>query len=301
MPGLVLAIIRQPRGTVLHVHVAHAFVPEASCLGARIRGLPLIATIHSDAQPHGTFGFLVEPYKRHVLGRVLRRCSAVIVLTEEHRSLVRDRYRVKDDAIAVIPNASDYPVVQSPTPESSTLTHLLTVGRLSPEKNVPMLLRALKILVAKGHSVRLTVVGEGVERKALEDMVEHLGIEPVVDFTGWLTGDQLVHKYDSATIVVQTSLEECFSLVLLEGMSRGKPIVATNILGTRDIIHDGVNGLLVGPNRVDDLVDAIERLAADKELAHSLAANALRAVSHYSWDVLLSETTTLYKTVAGGA
>jgi glycosyltransferase involved in cell wall biosynthesis len=113
-----------------------------------------------------------------------------------------------------------------------------------------------------------------------------------VRFLGW-TSD-LPTLYATFDICALSSINEGTPVALIEAMAAGTAVVSTNVGGVPDLIEDGVTGLLVAPRSVDDMADALVRLANDPELRSRLGMAARRAVVSYSADRLVNDIGRLY-------
>jgi glycosyltransferase involved in cell wall biosynthesis len=147
------------------------------------------------------------------------------------------------------------------------------VGRLSPEKGIPILLRAVTKLECD-YDLRL--VGSGQQQGQLEGLASELGVRHKVHFLGTISwGDALFELMRDSDILILPSHTEGLPLVLLEGMSQGLPVVASNVGGVPEIVRDEVTGLLFPVGDVDALAGAISRLVSDDPLRIKLRKNAL--------------------------
>jgi glycosyltransferase involved in cell wall biosynthesis len=143
---------------------------------------------------------------------------------------------------------------------------ILYVGTLLGRKGQPVLLEAFAGLRRRGVSARLTLVGGGPERDALEEVARKLGITGDVTFTGGLGHDDVREQYRRTDIFCLPSFAEGQPVVLMEAMAAGLPVVSTRIAGTSELVEDGLSGFLVHPGRADELEDALARLASDADL-----------------------------------
>lgn len=141
--------------------------------------------------------------------------------------------------------------------------HLVFVGRLAGVKGAPLLLDAVARLAAARPGLRLTLVGDGPERPALEARAAELGLGARVAFTGYLTQDQVADTLARADALALPSFAEGVPVVLMEAMATGLPVVTTRIMGIPELVEDGVSGLLVPPGDLDALTAALDRLAGD--------------------------------------
>ena len=144
-------------------------------------------------------------------------------------------------------------------------------GRLHEEKGHRYLVEAAAILREKIPNLLVLCVGEGPERENIEKRIKALGVEESVKLIGWRTDAMTIMSAVDA--VVQSTLQEAFSQVMVEALWMSKPLVITDVSGAPDIIRDGENGLLVAKADAEALASAIGRLAGDNELRASLAKN----------------------------
>src|SRR5690606_28303944 len=131
----------------------------------------------------------------------------------------------------------------------------ISVARLSPEKDFPTLLRAVRLVLEKHPEFRLKLVGDGAERPRLERLAGELGIAHAVEFLGERKDIPLLLA--TAGLFVSSSKSEGISLTLLEAMAIGLPIVTTRVGGNPEIVMDGITGKLVPALNPDALASAI--------------------------------------------
>ncbi len=291
MPTLAAHLLRAPRGAVVHVHIAQAYTPEMVCLAAALRRRPYIAHFHLDVEPSGPLGPVFVAYKRWVLGPVLRRAARVIALTEEQRSFLATVHHVDERRLAVLPNgvAESFFASPRPAPVDRPL-RLLTVGRLSAQKNMDRLLHALALVSAE---VEVRIVGEGELHDELEATRRSLGLAHV-ELVGARRGPDLVAMYRWADAFVLASDREGMPLVLLEAMAAALPVVATDVDGISQTV--GSDGLLAEPSPAA-LAAAIDHLASDPDLHLDLATRSAARGRRHSWATLVAEVDDLYAEV----
>lgn len=175
------------------------------------------------------------------------------------------------------------------------------VARMQRWKGIHVLLDAARELAAANGSLFFVVVGgvhslEPAYAEGLRAQVRDLGLESCVHFTG--------HQSDPARwmaqmdIVVSASLGEPFGMVIVEAMALGKAVIATRTGGPLEIIRDGVDGLLVTPGAVAELVQAVRRLAADPPLRVALGARARARAQAYAVPRFVSEVMSSLQEIA---
>jgi glycosyltransferase involved in cell wall biosynthesis len=252
-----------------------------------------------------TYGFWYSALARSWLTRLLHRvvesaalaaADAVIVTTpalEAHVRRRRPRARVH-----LIPNGVDtslfHPAPRPPRPARE----VLYVGRLSEEKNLGAILEAAARV--KGGSVRVTFLGDGPARPALEARARAL--EVPLQMRPFVPHAEVASIMAAADAFVLASFTEGHPKVLLEAMAAGVPCVASDCEGNRSLVTEGRTGLLFDPHRPDELAGQLERVLTDAGLAATLAA-AGRAlvVARYDLNGLLDQEISVLKGLASAA
>jgi len=209
--------------------------------------------------------------------RVARRlaastCSTVVVLTERDRqrwlASLGQRCQVK-----VISNPLPFPFPGVPAKRGSRT--VLAVGRLVQAKGFDLLLEAWAQVTPFHPDWHLVIVGEGEERDSLEARKLALGLDQSVSMPGACS--HIAAYYENADIFCLSSRYEGFGLVLLEAMAFGLPVVSTDCeTGPKEIIRDGLNGLLVATGNPQALTNALLRLIEDESLSDHLASQGRR-------------------------
>lgn len=169
------------------------------------------------------------------------------------------------------------------------------VGRLVAEKGIPVLLRAAQLLNESGTNFHLTLIGDGPERRSLEDLVRELQIERIVSFSGALLGHDLQVALRDVSIVVMPSIwEETAGLSAIEHMMRGGVVIAADIGGLSEIVGDA--GLKFPPGDARALASSIQKLSQHPALAAALGAAArARAKQLFSVESMIDEHLEFYR------
>jgi len=154
---------------------------------------------------------------------------------------------------------------------------LLYVGRISREKDLDLLATAYRRLRNEGLPIQLFVVGHGPYSEALAKSL------PEAFFTGYLTGTELATAYASADIFVFPSTTDTFGNVILEAQACGVPVIVSDSGGPKELVEDGMNGLITRSRDVDDFTRAIRSLIADAALRERMGSAARKSVIDRSW------------------
>jgi glycosyltransferase involved in cell wall biosynthesis len=297
IPRLLGELLRLPRETVIHLHISQAFLPEAVRAAHLLRGLPYLAHLHLDFGASGRGGFLLRAYKPLLLGPALRAAASVVVFTAEQRAAVLARYRPEPARVAVLPNGVHQAYFWTGQRFLHKKPRLLFVGRLSVQKNIPLLLHALD-----GVSERFetTLVGDGDQGRMLRETAHGLRLQNV-RFHGRADGAELRALYQAADVLVLPSEREGMPLVLLEALAMGLPIVATDIPGNRDVVVPGRTGLLVPPSDPVRLRQALLEVTGDAQHYQRMSEASRSRAARYSWASVGAEFERLYAQAASMA
>lgn len=160
----------------------------------------------------------------------------------------------------------------------------LTVNFLHPRKRIDMFLRAFAALKTRVPEAVALVVGSGPEQDALHALARELNVMDAVRFTGFVPDAELPALYGASDVYVHTCKNESFGLSVLEASAAGLPVVAVNEGGPREILAQGVTGLLVEPT-ADAVANGMLALAQDsRQRAQMGAAGSARTAAMYSWE-----------------
>jgi glycosyltransferase involved in cell wall biosynthesis len=150
-------------------------------------------------------------------------------------------------------------------------------GRLVTSKGLPVLLEAASILRSENRAFEILVIGDGPERVAIQELAEKLQLSQCVRFAGRIAKADLESEIAKASMVVVPSLAgEVFGLVLAENMSRGLPVIASNLGSFAEVLGDG--GLTFRVGDAKDLARQIARLIDDSSYASALGGRARRRI-----------------------
>lgn len=160
---------------------------------------------------------------------------------------------------------------------------IVCVARLRREKGLDILLRAAARLKQQGHRFRLTIIGSGPDRIALERLGEELGLRDSVEFVGERDAAQIEHELARCDIFVLPSRTEGLPVAVLEAMAAGMAIVATGVGGIPELLN-GSTGLMVRPDSVEELAAALTTVVADPGLRAQLQGAACEAFGRSAHD-----------------
>lgn len=159
--------------------------------------------------------------------------------------------------------------------------YILTVTRLEPVKRVDLAVEAFRHV---DPSLRLLIAGDGSARHELGALIGRLGLEDRVSLLGWVDDEQLMELYAGALAVLFMPFDEDYGYVTLEAFLARKPVItASDSGGTLEFVLDDVNGLICEP-ATEPIAAAINRLAAERQLAVRLGDNGYERARSITWD-----------------
>jgi glycosyltransferase involved in cell wall biosynthesis len=167
--------------------------------------------------------------------------------------------------VEYLSNGIDTSLVRPKTSYAPT-GRLVHAGRLGPEKNVDVVLRAFALLADRCPGCTLDVIGDGPARDSIERLASRLGLRDRVRMLGFMDRAHLARAYADYDAFVTASTIETQGIVLLEAMSAGLPVVGVDALALPELVRHQRDGIIVEPGDVDALASAMERLLGDEDL-----------------------------------
>lgn len=276
------------------VHVHHPFLSGRLALRYCLpRNIPIVFTNHTrydlyaqaylPVLPEG----LSETFLRAYLPAFSSACDLIIAPSQGMREVLA-RFGVVS-SVEVVPNGVDISSFLTPVEPFSRAELgfndqdllLIYTGRLGPEKNLPLLLRAFAGAFKAYENLALLIVGAGPERDNLEDRVRHMGIADRVRFTGMVPYPQLPRYLAVADAFATASVTEVHPYTVIEAMAAGLPVLGINSPGVGDTVEDGVTGLLASENDLAEFTAKMVRLVIDGECRAEMGRQARGAARKY--------------------
>ena len=237
--------------------------------------------------------------------KAIEMSDKVVVLSHCRMREICDFYNLSNEKFEVIPPGVDLEIFKPSEKDRVLLNELslpddsriiLTVCRLSHEKNLEMLINALNRINIK--NTYLVIVGDGLERPYLERLVKQLNLINKVRFVG--IRKDVERFYSIADVFVMPSKYEGFGQVFLEAMASGVPCIGlmpdypTIIVACDEIIGDGMTGYLANPYSIVDLAEKIEKIISNNDLREKLGTEARKICEEkYSWEKTVESLLTL--------
>ncbi len=292
------AAVRDVRPDLVHAHTLFFHSSLVAAAAARWYGVPLLLTAHL-----GSLAALPQPqrlaatlYERTFGTCLLSSARRVIAVSEDVGTHLR-RLRVPSSRISVIPNGVDTERFHPALRPQGNRPVIVSVGRLIANKGQHVLLEAAARVRAQGYDFELRLIGDGPSRQVLAAQAERLGLGDCVQFLG--EQSRVEDALRDADIFARASFTEGMSLAVLEAMATGLACVVTDVSGSRELIRDGRDGVIVPPGDVEALASALSELILDGQRRTRLGDAARSRAEAFGWDAVADATFAEFRRVAG--
>jgi len=173
---------------------------------------------------------------------------------------------------------------------------LLYVGRLDKEKRIDLILRALPDIL-RVTDVHLVLAGIGKEKQKLEELTEKLGIQKAVTFTGFVPDEDLPNIYKIADLFVIAGIAELQSIVTMEAMASGLPVVAVNAMALPELVHDGENGYLFSDGDHQMLAEKIIAILSNQSMRMQMSKKSLEIIQDHDINKIIEKYESIYNEI----
>lgn len=226
--------------------------------------------------------------KKRIEEDVMSRSDMIVALTRSIRDYLRENGFTNT---SIIPNAVDTERYTNTGDDN----YILFAGRLSRVKGIPYLIQAFSE-IRKDYDTNLLLVGSGPDERKLKKIVTSKNIGDRVHFIPMADKEKLREYLSKCSIFVLPSLFECMPVTLLEAMASGKPVIASDISGPKDIIAHGYDGFLFEIGNADELKRYLELCLPDKRLRRVIGKNARKTVEErYTFEKVADSYLELYE------
>ncbi|GJL77802.1 MAG: N-acetylglucosaminyl-phosphatidylinositol biosynthetic protein [Nitrospinaceae bacterium] len=251
-----------------------------------------------------TWDSILGPYRwgLALLDRIFGWSKWLVKFSGVSEVVVQDvRSLVKNKQVAVLHNALD--VVEwkvMPAKKDSNELWIVSVMRLYRKKRGDALIGILPDVLERippNICVKLKIIGKGPKRNSLEVQIKRLGLENIVELTGYKTRDEIKEQFSRTDIYIQPTRWESFGLAALEARCAGLPVIAKSKGGVKGFIRHGQEGLLAKSDQ--ELADHLVRLINDADFRESIARHNREVTPPLDWKQALSEHEAVYREAIG--
>jgi len=239
----------------------------------------------------------IYPFITPLLKAIWRRAEFRTVCSDE---LARLGSEVDPTAeFLVVPNGVETgrfkPINRAANPQ----VRILFIGRLIPRKGFQRVVQALpRVRELSRTPFEIEVVGTGASRMELDGIAVKLGVSDLIRYVGTVPYGTLEKSYQYADIFILTSLSEGMPSVILEAMGCGLPIIASDVGGNNELVHEGENGYLIQGDDVEKLAQDMARLIDDADLRRRMGKRSRELSLKYDWKQIMATYNELYMAVS---
>lgn len=239
-----------------------------------------------DSTNNGMLNHLLYSCASKLLPSLIHSADNIQALNTDIKSILERIFSFPGNRIFTVPNGVEPDKLKNLyNPTRNTVGF---VGRLYPVKNVPIIIEGFHKFVKHHPNYQLAIFGEGKERARLESLVTRLGLDNKVIFHGFQSNLQEI--YSSFNIFINASFSEGISNSILEAMAAGIPVIASDVIGNRDIIINGEDGLLFDPHNSQELSDKMTMLAENEDYRDALRNKALLKIrNEYDINIIVKK------------
>ena len=295
--GEIKNILRAEKPVLVHCHSSKAGI--LGRMAAKSCGVPAVFTAHGWAFTEG-----VASYKRYIyalLERMMLRLTAKVICVSDYDKCLADRWlgnRNKTGKILTIHNGIADIETRSRTKAAEECFRVGMVGRFAVPKKQLDLLRAIKLLLNKGHrNLHLVLVGDGELLVECRRYAEMNKMHEYVTFMG--------ARHDIADILQRLDVfclisdYEGLPISIIEAMRAGLPVVASDVGGVKELVKDGVNGYLVAKGNVSMLAEKLVALKRDRQLCHAMGTKSREKYENeFGINKMIDSIVRVYKEIA---
>ena len=271
---------------------------------AKILRCPIIGTNHTRIKEFFKSGYLNSPWLGEILARYMNwyynRCDFVTAparsfLDEMIKNGITAPSRAISNPVDMrvfnVINKVDEPAIRQEYGLAKPLA--VYAGRLAFEKNIDVIIRALKIVKADFPEINLALAGHGQAEESLKKLTAELGLEENVKFLGTLDHHRLAKLYRSADVFTIASTSEVQSLTIIQAMACGLPVIGVNYNSIPELVRPD-NGLLFKPGDYKALADCMVKILSDADLKRKLGQGAVDFTPKFSTENIAKEWVKLY-------
>jgi len=268
---------------------AHAFLPGITArLLMLTKRIPAILTVHGTSIGTNLNNFFIRWLEKFILTRI--RYSTQITVSQDFLKIKNINRKV-----VYIPNSVDVSKFDKIKSDKFKNPTLIFVGRLHPQKNLPVLLQCINSLVQDFPRIQLLIVGDGKEKDKLQRLIKNLHLSKNVKLLGEVKGQQLIKLYKSSHLFILPSIYEGQPLTLLEAWASKLPVIVTKTGDCQFLVKNGHNGFLINnPYDFKEIADVVKKALKNRRLG-SIGQNGYNFVkANFSWEKSAKLTLSVY-------
>jgi glycosyltransferase involved in cell wall biosynthesis len=280
-----IIFLKKNRIDLIHIHLGGTFL--FAMAGACLAGIKKrIITWHNIYKST----FLKHPYSWFSLNFANLLATIIIAVSDEVKKVNQKKYHVKNSKVITVHNGISFPILK-PKKINSGKINIGIIGNLIEQKGHRYLIEAIKVIIDSNKNVHLMIIGDGLLKEDIKSFI--IGYEQHISLLGNRT--DIPHLLKQIDIIVMPSLYEGFSIVLLESMASGKPIIATRVGGNAEAIEHKKSGYLIKSKSSKEIIDALNTLFHDSNFTYNIGVAAQRRfLENFTTDKMMEKLYNIY-------
>ena len=279
---------------IVHAH-SHLFLTTYQavkyCVNQRRPSVISVRGVMAERQY--LINLLQKTYLYTLASWIFKKTTVVHCLTRSDAMEVM-RFGCPTEKIKIIPNPVDTRFF-APQPKLEEDNLVVWIGRFVPEKGLDVLIKVAREVVKYNKNIRFLLVGDGPLVTRVKYLIQEYNLKNNVLLTGAVSRQYVSKILARASVFILPSLKEGLPKTLLEAMSSGKAVVASDIPGIREVVTNGKSGILVKPYDYFSFAKVVLNLIEDREFRHKLGATARYYIEKkYSWEKIFKELESIY-------
>lgn len=309
VPGYLTSYFDECRPDIVHSHHPHLLGNTAVRIASRFNR-PLVFTHHTMYEHYLHYvPAEASRMREFVISLVTGYCNLCDCVVAPSRSVAEIlRERSVETPIEIIPTGVDVQQYERGNGATFRCRHGIPrrafvagyVGRLAPEKNLPFLAEAMRAFASRTRRSHFLVVGSGPSSQEIRKVFRDAGLRRRLHLAGSLEGQDLVDAYHAMDVFVFASHSETQGMVLTEAMAAGRPVVALDASGVREVVVDGRNGRLLDSQDPEEFAAAVGGIAsASSQQREQLGRAAVETAREFSMERCARDLMAVYERLAG--
>ena len=263
-------------------------IPFFSPLYTKKKTFLLIHHVHQEVfrrslkPPLSWIGLFLE---RRLMPLVYKNTEVITVSPSSKADILDHKLTLKEPS--VLYNGVDLNVCKPGKKSPSPM--VLYLGRLTNLKSIPVFIHAAERILSDLPTVKFVIAGDGPDRTNLMKLVKKLGLEHAISFKGRVSEGEKVALYQRAWVFVNPSLIEGWGITTIEANACGTPVVASNVQGLQDAVHNPHSGFLVPYGNIEAFSDSIKKLLTDERLRQQMSHESIEWAKQFDWEKSANE------------
>ena len=295
LPQQIRDLINNHKVDILHSHDWGVYL-ESVLAVKKSKNTAMVHTVHGPymSYPQGIKSS-IKIWLRHLLEKKLsKHVCKIVSVSNSIKDYISQDIGIKLNKLQTIHNGINDISDNNLAKNNNDIVRFVTTGRLAKIKNHALMIMAIKKVIDKNPNIKLTIIGDGPEREAIEKAIADLQLENYIELLGFRTDvKELLKQHD---VFLMSSEYEGISIALLEAMSLSMPAIATRVGGIPETIMHNKTGLLVSSGDVEGYTNAILQIIEKPERIEGMGKQARELfLKEYHEDVVLEQYRSLYK------